>query len=57
MLLFFLIKGHCSMIGAQTGKIIGYQVRSKGCRICESAIRNKKIPKNHNCRQNWHGMK
>ena len=45
------------MIGAQTGKIIGYQVRSKGCRICESAIRNKKIPKNHNCRQNWHGMK
>ncbi|XP_065944826.1 uncharacterized protein [Magallana gigas] len=50
-----LATGHCSMIGAQTGKVLGYEVRSKVCRICQSAERNKKEAKDHDCRQNWQG--
>lgn len=52
---FDSLSGHCSMIGAQTGKVLGYEVRSKVCRICQSAERNKKEAKDHDCRQNWQG--
>lgn len=55
-IILFLIIGHCSMIGAQTGKVLGYEVRSKVCRICQSAERNKKEAKDHDCRQNWQGV-
>lgn len=44
------------MIGAQTGKVLGYEVRSKVCRICQSAERNKKEARDHDCRQNWQGV-
>nr|XP_034322437.1 uncharacterized protein LOC109617730 [Crassostrea gigas] len=53
---FDSLSGHCSMIGAQTGKVLGYEVRSKVCRICQSAERNKKEAKNHDCRQNWQSV-
>lgn len=43
-------------VGAQTGKVLGYEVRSKVCRICQSAERNKKEAKDHDCRQNWQGV-
>ncbi|XP_061187273.1 uncharacterized protein LOC133195447 [Saccostrea echinata] len=52
---FDSFSGHCSMIGEHTGKVIGYEVRSKMCRICESAKRNGKEAKEHDCRQNWQG--
>ena len=45
MLLFWLIKGHCSTIIAQTRKIISNQVPSRGCKINESAIKNQKKKK------------
>ena len=48
--------GHCSMIGAQTGKVLDCEVRIKSCRICEHAKREKNQPKDHNCRQNWQGI-
>ena len=48
--------GHCSMIGAQTGKVLDCEVRIKSCRICEHAKREKKQPKDHDCRQNWQGI-
>ena len=31
------IIGHCSMIGAETGKVLNYAVRSKPCRLSEIA--------------------
>ncbi|XP_053377685.1 uncharacterized protein LOC123543061 [Mercenaria mercenaria] len=31
------LSGHCTMIGCKTGKVVGYAVRSKGCRICEAS--------------------
>ncbi|XP_061195042.1 uncharacterized protein LOC133203237 [Saccostrea echinata] len=52
---FDSFSGHCSMIGEHTGKVIGYEVRSKMCRICESAKRNGKEAKEQDCRQNWQG--
>ena len=31
------IIGNCSMIGAETGKVLNYAVRSKSCRVYEKA--------------------
>ncbi|XP_061171002.1 uncharacterized protein LOC133180520 [Saccostrea echinata] len=52
---FDSLSGHCSMIGSQTGKIIDYDIRTKCCKICESATRSGKDPKDHDCRKNWEG--
>ena len=43
------------MIGAQTGKLIGYSVRSKFCKTCDESTRKGKTPKKHDCRMNWSG--
>ncbi|CAG2186397.1 unnamed protein product [Mytilus edulis] len=49
------LSGHCSMIGAETGKIIGYSVRSKFCKTCDEANRKGNKAKMHDCRLNWDG--
>ena len=41
------------MIGAETGKVIGYSVRSKFCKTCDNIYR--KFPKVHDCRCYWDG--
>ena len=43
------------MIGARTGKVVGYSVRSKMCRICDSSEKKKTLPPPHDCRKNWNG--
>ena len=43
------------MIGAQTGKSIGYSVRSKFCNTCDESTRTGKTPKKHDCPMNWSG--
>ena len=48
--------GHSSMIGDLSKKVTDYQVKVKaGCRICESAKRNKISVKVHKCRINHSG--
>lgn len=37
------------MIGAETGKVINYAVRSISCRVCENATNLK--PGAHDCRK------
>ncbi|XP_061186114.1 uncharacterized protein LOC133195733 [Saccostrea echinata] len=49
------LTGHCSMIGSQTGKIVGYSFRNKSCRICERAEKNNQAPVPHGCKRNWTG--
>ena len=44
-----------TVIGAQSGKIIGCEVRSKDCRKCKF-WQDKGMPiPDHNCFSNWHG--
>lgn len=43
------------MIGAATGKIIGYSVRSKFCKTCDEANRKRTNAPCHDCRMNWDG--
>lgn len=43
------------MIGAETGKIINYAVRSKSCRVCENAEKSDLKPVAHDCRKNYEG--
>ena len=43
------------MIGQETGKVIGYSVRSKFCKTCDNATIYRKLPKLHDCRCNWDG--
>lgn len=47
--------GHCSMIGAKTGKVVGYNVRSKFCKTCDKLAKKGRTPKKHDCRMNWCG--
>ncbi|XP_046563466.1 uncharacterized protein LOC124272337 [Haliotis rubra] len=49
------LSGHCSMIGNKTGKVLGYSIRSKSCRICHQANKANRIPEEHDCRKNWDG--
>ena len=44
------------MIGTKTGKVIGYGVRSKACRVCAQALKRQTSPRPHDCRKNWQGM-
>ena len=46
-----LFIGHCSMIGEQTGSVIGWSVRSKFCKLCDEATRKGQQPKSHDCRK------
>lgn len=43
------------MVGAETGKIVGYSVRSKFCKTCDNAKQKGQTPKPHDCRMNWQG--
>ena len=43
------------MVGAETGKIVGYSVRSKFCKACDNAKQRDQTPKPHDCRMNWEG--
>ena len=47
--------GHASAIGKHTGKIVGYAVRAKVCRVCRTSKRNDKPPPVHDCVHNWDG--
>lgn len=47
--------GHGSLIGKETGKIIGVGTRITACRICDTAASCQKEPKTHDCRVNWGG--
>ncbi|XP_069122588.1 uncharacterized protein [Argopecten irradians] len=52
---FDSLSGHCSMIGNETGKVVGYSVRSKFCKTCDEATRLQRKPAVHDCRMNWTG--
>lgn len=52
---FDSLSGHCSMIGAKTGKVVGYNVRSKFCKTCDNSAKKGKTPNKHDCRMNWSG--
>lgn len=43
------------MIGAKTGKVINYAVRSKSCRVCENASKSILKPGAHDCRKDFEG--
>lgn len=43
------------MIGAKTGKVVGYNVRSKFCKTCDNSVKKGKTPNKHDCRMNWSG--
>lgn len=43
------------MIGEKSGKVVGYTVRSKGCKVCEVAERQHHEIPEHDCRKNWTG--
>lgn len=48
--------GHASVIDAQSGKVLEFDVRSKTCRVCQYHFeRNETVP-NHNCSSNWSGL-
>ena len=53
--MYYILVGHCSMIGKETGKVIGYGVRCKSCRTCEYAKASNTVAKPHDCRQNFDG--
>ncbi|KAK3090923.1 hypothetical protein FSP39_015740 [Pinctada imbricata] len=48
-------KGHASLIGDKSKKCIAFAVKSKKCRICESAKAKEITPRKHNCIKNWSG--
>ncbi|XP_068698222.1 uncharacterized protein [Montipora foliosa] len=50
------LSGHGSLIGKETGKIIGVGTRITACRVCDTAASSQKEPKKkHDCRVNWDG--
>jgi hypothetical protein len=44
-----------TMIGNETGKVVGYGVRSKHCRVCDVAKAKGLEPSSHDCQRNWSG--
>ena len=40
------------MIGKKSGLVVSYDVRSKGCRVCDATRENETIP-DHDCPRNW----
>ena len=49
------LSGVGTMIGEKTGKICGYQVKSKHCRVCDSAKANGRETPAHDCSCNFEG--
>lgn len=49
------LRGVGSMVGLKTGKVICYGSRSKKCATSETANRQSKNSRMHNCRLNWEG--
>ena len=47
--------GHASLIGKATGKVLGFDLRSKVCRVCDYHTRLKKGIPAHDCTRNWNG--
>ena len=47
--------GHCTLIGTETGKCIGYAVWSKQCSVCDKAREKNVRTKVHDCCRNWNG--
>ena len=47
--------GHSSVIGERAGKIVDYEVKIKGCRVCDITVRNGAPLRQHNCRKNHDG--
>lgn len=43
------------MIGVKIGKVVGYNVRSKFCKICDNSVKKGKILNKYDCRMNWSG--
>jgi DNA polymerase III epsilon subunit-like protein len=49
------LSGVGSMIGRNTGKIVGYGLRCKSCRVCSYWNSKEKDPPNHKCTINFTG--
>ena len=49
------LTGVGTMIGNLTGKIVGFDIRSKDCRVCDVARRKGQPPSSHDCSCNWDG--
>ena len=47
--------GHMFFIGAQTNKIIDYDLMCVSCNICQYATKKRKAPKPHRCYKNFDG--
>lgn len=47
--------GHGTFIGNLTGKILGFDVRIKTCRVCDFHKRHNSTVPSHNCQKNWSG--
>lgn len=43
------------MIGVKIGKVVGYNVRSKFCKICDNLVKKGKILNKYDCWMNWSG--
>jgi hypothetical protein len=50
-----IVIGHASLIGEKTKKCVGFSVKSKKCRICDSAKQRNVPVREHNCHHNWSG--
>ena len=44
---------HGTMIGDQTGKCVAFNIKTKRCRICETAERKNVVVRQHKCFRNW----
>ena len=51
--LFDSLSGHAFIIGARTGNIIGFRVKSKSCSKCKTANVFDQAPDDHECQINW----
>ena len=49
------LSGVGSMIGDESGKVIGYDVKNKNCRICMHAEHEKRSPRPYECHKNFCG--
>ena len=49
------LSGVGSVIGNESGKVIGYGVRIKDCRLCTLHVRKGEIPPSHECHKNFDG--
>jgi hypothetical protein len=45
--------GHSALIGSKSGKCLAYSVKTRHCRLCETAEKQNKEVKKHRCYRNW----